>query len=165
MSNIQIPNLPAAVSLNGSEQFEGVQAGVSTRITAAQLAAYMLSQYPPLTLRPLVIAQQIVETVVDAPIVAGVLTIDLTQGSIFRTVIDANITSIVITGVVANYVNSFTWKTVADGNSYSQTWSSVPILWPSSAAPVLTTTLNAVDWYSFMLENGDWYGFVAGQNY
>jgi len=35
---VQIPNLPSAVALNGSEQFEGVQSGVSVKITAQQLA-------------------------------------------------------------------------------------------------------------------------------
>ena len=40
MANIQIPNLPVAVSLNGTEQLEAVQAGTSVRITPAQLALY-----------------------------------------------------------------------------------------------------------------------------
>lgn len=34
----QIPNLPAAISLNGTEQLEAVQAGTSVRVTSAQLA-------------------------------------------------------------------------------------------------------------------------------
>ena len=47
MSNIQIPNLPAAVALNGTEQLEGVQAGVSVKLTVAQIGAYINAQYPP----------------------------------------------------------------------------------------------------------------------
>ena len=39
MSNIQIPNLPPAISLNGSEQLEIVQAGTSSRTTVAAVAA------------------------------------------------------------------------------------------------------------------------------
>jgi hypothetical protein len=46
MSNVQIPNLPAATGLSGSEQFEGVQAGTSVRITASQIAAYINAAYP-----------------------------------------------------------------------------------------------------------------------
>ena len=46
MSNVQIPNLPAATGLSGSEQFEGVQAGTSVRITASQIATYISSAYP-----------------------------------------------------------------------------------------------------------------------
>ena len=47
MSVVQIPNLPAATSLNGSEQIEAVQAGTSVRITPAQIGAYINIQYPP----------------------------------------------------------------------------------------------------------------------
>jgi hypothetical protein len=36
---VQIPNLPAAITLNGAEQLEAVQAGVSVRVTSSQLAA------------------------------------------------------------------------------------------------------------------------------
>ena len=38
MSVIQIPNLPSATSLNGTEELEAVQAGVSVRVTSAQIA-------------------------------------------------------------------------------------------------------------------------------
>lgn len=37
-SNIQIPNLPVAISLAGAEQVEIVQAGVSRRTTVAAIA-------------------------------------------------------------------------------------------------------------------------------
>jgi hypothetical protein len=47
MSVVQIPNLPAATALNGSEQIEAVQAGTSVRITPAQIGAYINIQYPP----------------------------------------------------------------------------------------------------------------------
>jgi hypothetical protein len=46
MSNIQIPNLPAATGLSGSEQFESVQSGTSVRVTASQIATYISSAYP-----------------------------------------------------------------------------------------------------------------------
>ena len=39
MSSIQIPQLPSAISLNGSEQLEAVQSGTSVRVTSAQIAA------------------------------------------------------------------------------------------------------------------------------
>lgn len=38
MANIQIPNLPAAIALNGSELVEVVQAGVSLRTTTQSIA-------------------------------------------------------------------------------------------------------------------------------
>jgi hypothetical protein len=39
MSNVQIPNLPAAAALSGAEQLEAVQAGTSVQITTSQIAA------------------------------------------------------------------------------------------------------------------------------
>jgi len=47
MSNIQIPNLSPAVALNGTEQYEAVQAGASVRVSTAQLGQYINLQYPP----------------------------------------------------------------------------------------------------------------------
>lgn len=38
MAQIQIPNLPVAIALNGTEQLEAVQAGTSVRITTQQIA-------------------------------------------------------------------------------------------------------------------------------
>ena len=40
MTVIQIPNLPAAIALSGSEQMEAVQAGSSVRITVSQVKDY-----------------------------------------------------------------------------------------------------------------------------
>jgi hypothetical protein len=37
-SNVQIPNLPVAISLNGTEQVEIVQSGVSSRTTTQAIA-------------------------------------------------------------------------------------------------------------------------------
>ena len=46
MSNIQIPNLPAVIALNGSEQLETVQAGVSSKVTVGQIGAFVQTQFP-----------------------------------------------------------------------------------------------------------------------
>lgn len=50
-SNIQIPNLPVAITLNGSEQVEIVQAGVSCRTTTAAIASVPATTLiaPPVT--------------------------------------------------------------------------------------------------------------------
>jgi len=47
MSSIQIPNLPAAIALNGSELLEIVQAGVSVRTTTNQLANLQIGATGP----------------------------------------------------------------------------------------------------------------------
>lgn len=41
MANVQIPNLPAAIALNGSEEIPAVQAGTTVRITAGQLTQFV----------------------------------------------------------------------------------------------------------------------------
>lgn len=46
MSVLQVPNLPSAIALNGSELYESVQAGVSVKVTTNQIAAFTASQYP-----------------------------------------------------------------------------------------------------------------------
>jgi len=40
MSNVQIPNLGAAIALNGTEQLEAVQAGTSVRVTTQQISNF-----------------------------------------------------------------------------------------------------------------------------
>lgn len=40
MANQQIPNLPAAIALTGTEQLEAVQAGTSVKVTVGQLGGY-----------------------------------------------------------------------------------------------------------------------------
>ena len=39
-TGVQIPNLPAAIALTGTEQIEVVQSGVSSRATLVQVATY-----------------------------------------------------------------------------------------------------------------------------
>lgn len=41
---IQIPNLPVGLAIQGTEQFEMVQNGVSRRTTAADIATYVRQQ-------------------------------------------------------------------------------------------------------------------------
>lgn len=46
MASVQIPSLPQAIALNGSEPIEAVQAGQSVRINPQLLAAYAATIYP-----------------------------------------------------------------------------------------------------------------------
>jgi len=47
MAVVQIPNLPAAIALSGSEQLEAVQAGTSVRVTVAQIGQALGSPASP----------------------------------------------------------------------------------------------------------------------
>jgi hypothetical protein len=71
MSNIQIPNLPVIISLNGSEQLEAVQSGTSGRLTTDQIASYTASQYP---------APGVSAIATTSPITGGVITTTGTIG-------------------------------------------------------------------------------------
>ena len=46
MSNVQIPNLPVAIALNGTEALEAVQSGTSVQTTVAGIAQYSYAYYP-----------------------------------------------------------------------------------------------------------------------
>jgi hypothetical protein len=46
VSNIQIPNLPVAIALNGTEALEAVQSGASVQTTVAGIAQYSYAYYP-----------------------------------------------------------------------------------------------------------------------
>ena len=72
-SNIQIPNLGAAVSLNGTEQVEIVQAGESKQATTQQIA----------NLAQLTVAQNVTTTQKNAlSAVSGQLVFDTTLGKL-----------------------------------------------------------------------------------
>ena len=43
MANVQIPQLPLAIGINGTEQLEAVQEGSSVRITTSQIADYVVN--------------------------------------------------------------------------------------------------------------------------
>lgn len=49
MAVVQIPNLPYAIAVTGSEQLEAVQAGVSVRVTSAGIASLALNHLYPVT--------------------------------------------------------------------------------------------------------------------
>lgn len=68
VDTIQIPNLPAATSLDGTEQFEIVQGGVSRRATIAEIATYVRSfVINPTT----ILTGQVTVTTSATPIVAS----------------------------------------------------------------------------------------------
>ena len=46
MANITIPGLPAAISLNGTEEYLAVQSGSSVYVTTSQIASYINTNYP-----------------------------------------------------------------------------------------------------------------------
>lgn len=45
MAIIQIPNLPAAISVSGTDLLEAVQSGTSVKVTAAQIGTYIQTNF------------------------------------------------------------------------------------------------------------------------
>jgi len=124
MSVVQIPNLGAAIALNGTEQLEGVQAGTSVKLTVAQLGAYITAQYPP---------PGVSSVATSAPITGGTITTTGTIG-----LAGAGVTNYYL----ANSSVTFNGVTVALGSSGVITG-----LASTSIAVGTTTVLGATSGY------------------
>lgn len=94
---IQIPNLPAVVSLNGTEPVEAVQAGASVKITVDQIAAYVAAQYP---------APGVSSIATTSPITGGTITTTGTVGLEAAGVTNAFLASMTGGTVKANVTGS-----------------------------------------------------------
>lgn len=105
------------------------------------------------------------ETYATAAIAAGSLTLDLATSNIFRTDLNANITTMTITGADATKACSFTLVLTASGTARVVQWPT-SIKWPGGTAPALTTTAGKKDVFSFLSFDGgfSWLGFTGGLN-
>lgn len=70
MSNVQIPNLPVAIALNGTEALEAVQSGTSVQTTVAGIAQYSYAYYPGFYISQLPAASSVNSTDIF-PVVQG----------------------------------------------------------------------------------------------
>ena len=77
MSNVQIPNLPVASALGGTEQLEGVQTGTSVRLSISQIATYVNATYPAPGISSVTATSPLNSTTVS-----GAVTISLPAGSV-----------------------------------------------------------------------------------
>lgn len=96
---------------------------------------------------------------VPVSIVAGVITIDLSDGDFFYTTIDDDITDFHI--VNASPGSTFIWQSIGTGVAYTQNFGTVR--WPSGGSPACTVATGQVDTYVFIYRD-DWFGYVSGQN-
>jgi hypothetical protein len=95
-SVVQIPNLPAAIALNGSEEYEAVQAGVSTRVTTAQIGTYVQSK----------ISAGVTSVATASPLTGGTITSTGTIGLSANSITNSYLASMSANTVKANVTGS-----------------------------------------------------------
>lgn len=96
----------------------------------------------------------------------GTLTLDLSTGNVFEVSLNANVTTLSITNVIATgTAQSFTLVFTADGTPRTVAWGT-SIAWPSGTAPTLTSTSGKKDFFTFYTSTAGttWYGLTVGQN-
>ena len=119
------------------------------------------------------------ETVGVASIVSGEVTLDLSSAQTFTLTASDNVTAFVLTNPPVDS-STFTIKILQDstgGRSVgidtfkTSLGTLIPIYWPGGVVPVVTTTADKTDIYSFKMFDGDnlpssgLYGVVGGQNF
>jgi hypothetical protein len=107
------------------------------------------------------------ETYTTPAISAGVLTLNLENGNVFRTTRNANITTLTISNpATTGNACSFTLIFDANGTSYTITWPAA-VKWPGGTAPTITTTASRSDMFVFYTNNAGttWYAMTAAQNF
>lgn len=114
--------------------------------------------------------RNVIETLDDVTIYNGVAVMDLSQGNVFNLTLSENVVSLDIGNLPAGDVNAFT-LVVTQNNTEAKTlnWagSNITIKWPDNATPLVSSTLNKIDIFSFMsIDQGvSFFGFVGGQAY
>lgn len=127
MASVQIPNLPVAISVTGTEQLEAVQSGTSVRVTSQQIAN--LSPAGTVTTVSVVTANGVSGTVADP---TSTPAITLTLGAITPT-------SVTTSGLDVNS-DSIRVRTAKTPASASATGTQGQIAWDASYLYVCTAT-------------------------
>lgn len=113
--------------------------------------------------------QSFKETASSPAIASNVLTLDLSNGSVFTVTHDANVNTVAISNPVSSNsvaVQALTLVLLYTATAYTITWGA-SIKWPSGTPPTLTAGVGKIDIFTFVSYNGGstWFGFVGGQNY
>jgi len=168
MSNVQIPNLPAGIALNGSELLEAVQAGTSVHISTSQIAAYASATF---------VTPSIGSVTANAPVtaatVSGAVTIGLSVNGVSNTYLaqmanqtlkanisggSANPSDVTATAFLDSVFGSTTGNIISRSSSG---WTSVGI---GSNTQILTSngSGNLPFWQSFSSEMDNVLGSTQG---
>jgi hypothetical protein len=108
----------------------------------------------------------ITESKTAPAIAAGALTINCANGNVFAVALNANVTSLTLSGAPASGTAiGITVALTADGTARTITWPA-SVKWAGGTAPTLTSTAGKVDIFVFCTWDGGttWYAHIAGQN-
>ena len=116
--------------------------------------------------RDLLGVKTISEVSSSAAITSNTLTIDLSQGTLFYTNLNATVSTFTITNYQAYNASSFSLVFTADGTQRAVSWGTA-VTWSGGTPPTLTSTNGKKDIFSFITLNSgsNWYGFIGGQNF
>ena len=155
MANVQIPNLPAVAALAGPELFEGVQAGVSVKISLAQIIAASAAGLPTTLPIPITVGGTGATTDADARANLGLGTIAIQNsnavaisgGSLNATSVGGiTPSSGAFTSVTTPAVTSTGAITVSTNGAVKQTYNTDNVILSAQGAPTVlngSTTLTA----------------------
>ena len=99
--------------------------------------------------------------------ITNVVTINLLNGTTFNLTLTENVSSFTINNIIENKVNSFALfvnQNGIGGKAVNWNFTGRTLKW--SSIPTVTPTISAVDFYTFITNNGGstWYGFISDQN-
>ena len=108
----------------------------------------------------------ITEAKVTPVITSNTLTLDLSAASLFYVTLDSPVITMVLQNVPSSpKVYSFTLQLMADGTPRAVNWPT-SFRWSGGTAPLITTTLNKVDTFTFLTHDGgsNWFAFISNQD-
>jgi len=134
--------------------------GRTNTITAVQTFTDAIQMSDQELRRPLFLDYSIEHNLISSS--AGTLTIDLTTGNSFSTILTENVTTVTLSNPPVNGVyGQFVIKIVQDGagGAFTVTWPS-SVIWPSGTAPTISVANNAIDEITLRTHNGgiEWRG-------
>lgn len=88
-------------------------------------------------------------------------TLNMRDGTNFVHDLTENVTYTFSNPAGTGNVSAFTLKVIQGSTARTITWPSVK--WPAATPPTLTATNDGVDFFVFIYDGANWYGFTAGQ--
>jgi hypothetical protein len=105
------------------------------------------------------------ETKATPSIASSALSLDLATATFFSVTVNSAVTFTFANTPASPRVYSFMLQLIGDGTARTITWPGT-VRWGGGVPPIVTSTLNKVDTYSFLTHDGgtNWFGFIVDQN-